>query len=99
VALSANKLIWPVMSPMIWTMSLIASAAELSHFARSSAFATRKTASFAVSFDLSMASEISRMEAFNSTAPAATCSIIPRTFSLFMRNDLSGGAGSRISPP
>jgi hypothetical protein len=37
VALSANKLICPVMSPMIWTMPLIASAAELSRFGCSSA--------------------------------------------------------------
>ena len=42
---------------------------------------TWSTAVAAVSFDLLIASEISRTEAFNSSAPAATCPIMLLTFS------------------
>jgi hypothetical protein len=94
VALSANKLICPVMSPMIWTMPLIASAAELSRFACSSAFATRRTASFAVSFDLSKASENLADGGVQFFRTGRDLLHHPaHFFTLHARNDLSGGVG------
>ena len=66
-------------------MPLIDCAASFRRLAWASAASTRPTAVDAVSRDLVMASEISRTEAFSSSAPAATVSIMPRTRSLPMR--------------
>src|SRR5438552_7322415 len=85
VALSASRLIWPVMLPMISTMPLIACAASLRRLACESAEVTRSTAPRAVSLDFIIAAEISRTEVFSSSAPAATDSIMLRTRSLPIR--------------
>src|ERR1700721_3779199 len=75
-------------------MLLIDSGAALSRCACWSAASTRSTAVDAVSFDLFMASEISRTDAFSSSAPAATWSIMPLTFfALQTRDHLCRGVG------
>ena len=75
-------------------MLLIDPAAALSRWACWSAPSTRSTAVNAVSFDLTIASEISRTDALSSSAPAATDSIMLRTrFALHARDHLGGGVG------